>query len=420
MSATDTTQNSDPELERYQSELKPFLDRNPGTSIVRRRRFVAALDLWGDGSVLIDVEAEHVVDDLNALYFPPPFTAIWHVAEKDLEFIWGPVPPDSEFLSRSFQFRFSGHAFACEFAPASERLKRLALASFPRGPATGTNYRNLSAFDRSAAAEPSDKTRDEPGTQLVSFWIRQAEWDTASILELTRHLNFYMRYFDPHSPMILIHEVEPTASLPVQHRPHGDFPQVIAATELDPYVLGLWESAVASRDIFRAYVHNYQILEYTAFYCLERDLATRVKRILREPDALDALDRVVREVLDTLAEDKRRDEAKIVAAVAELVDPDRVWRVVADNRDHFVEPVVLDGGFELPVLIREEWSIDDFRAHWIPAFPDALRKIRNALVHGREQRQSAAIAPTTENLRRLRPWALSLDVVAMQLMLSDV
>jgi len=97
-----------------------------------------------------------------------------------------------------------------------------------------------------------------------------------------------------------------------------------------------------------------------------------------------------------------------------MVDPKEIWKELQPYKDYFSADVVFDGGFSLPALIKADWEVGDFVAAWTPKFPDALRKIRNALVHAREMRMVNVISPTKANYDRLRPWIAPLSLAAMQ------
>lgn len=397
-----------------------FFNENPRAIRGEVKAGAAILEPWGDRTLAIPVaEADDaLVDALSAVYLPPQLTALWHRESRALEVIWGPLPSDTRLRTRRFRLEFEGSVHHCEYGDSSSELLAIAKAIQLARPASGTNYRNTSVYRAWFRAREEDPENELAATIPTSFWVRDVSWDETYVLELVRYLNFYMAYFDPTSPQILVHADEDAPRVRL-NRPEQlqDFPEAIATAQLDPYLLGLWESAQNSGDPFRRFLHLYQILEYAAFYHLEASLAQRAQRILREPDAVAASDRTVRRILDVLAEDRRRDEAKIVALMNEVVDPDRVWLHIEPNVDRFVSSVVFDGGFELAPLVREGWTVDEWRAHWIPSYPDSLRKIRNALVHGREQRMAAVIAPSADNLRRLVPWLPSLNGAVMQVML---
>ena len=87
------------------------------------------------------------------------------------------------------------------------------------------------------------------------------------------------------------------------------------------------------------------------------------------------------------------DYAKINAIIEECVDPQEMWNLLDGSLDAFSEEVKLDGGFVLPALLSASTGYEDFAKVWNRQFSIALHRVRNALVHARESRQSTMIAP---------------------------
>jgi len=170
-------------------------------------------------------------------------------------------------------------------------------------------------------------------------------------------------------------------------------------------------------DAFRRFLYLYQILEFAAFYFLQEQMFQAVRRTIVSPDCAARPADAARRILDALAEDKSAPDAKLVSVVQALVDPELVWNEIKAARATFAAPFEFEGGFALPSLILAKWELDDWKASWIPKYPDALRKLRNALVHARETRQPSSLAPTRANHERLRPWLGLLSSTAMQVML---
>jgi hypothetical protein len=255
-------------------------------------------------------------------------------------------------------------------------------------------------------------------TSLTSFWIRNIDWDENKITELARNLNFYMHYFDKETPLIEIHEDLGSAS---EHRtseryPHGPFPLEIVGRDLDPFLLGLWENSVHSSIRLR-FLYCYQILEYAAFYYIKEGTLRTIKRIVAAPNASMHMDEAVRQIADAMSEERMNDEAKIAYLVQQLVDPDLLWKEVEPHIGSLCHESEFDGGFKIPALVRSSCNPDEFRSAWHPKFIDSVRKIRNALVHGRESRMSGVISPTRRNDDLLRPWLAPLSAAALQAIL---
>lgn len=406
----------DPTKER----LSLFLARNPPASFERRDGRARIIRPWGDDTLELDLEAEAATaaDTLNELLLPPPLTAVWHFDSHDLEVIAAPLPKDHEWRNRSFEFTFETRTYSCGFEDASERVVRLARMAEPVGPASQTLHRNMQFFSLLLHYE-KDHPGHRPSFVPTSFWIRDVEWDEDKVLELARHLNFYMCYFDQESPRILIHEIASGEDRPDEAArfPFGTFPNSIAGQPLDPYLLSLWTSSVNSPDPFRRFLYSYQILEYCAFYFLQDHVSRKVRRVLASPDVSFRLDEAVAQLMDAVVDHRSNPDEQIRSVVKEFVDPVRVWTQIEPNIGFFSQELRFEGGFELAPIAREGWSAEDFAATWIPTFPDSIRKLRNALVHAREARSGAGIAPSRSNYAKIKPWLGPLSVTAMQTML---
>jgi hypothetical protein len=405
-----------------EGKLALFLQRNPVATVTTRGNEVHVEKPWGDStlSLVARQDDEDLFDALNNVLLPPRFTAIWHKDTKDLEIIWTALPVGQELKARSFSFRLDSSEFKCRFAESSKRLLSIAKCFRPISPATNTNHRNLDSFRlfQMLAKDPKRKAVVEEWTPK-SFWVGPVDWDENLVIEITRHLNFFMFYFDRQTPRILVHDdATAGASLATALRfPFADFPNEIRGRTVDRNLLSLWESALEASDTYRRFLYYYQILEYGAFYYLDDKSLKQVKRILASPQCTMAIDDCARQVMDLMIENKMSDEAKIVAIINQMVDPKEIWKELEPYKDYFSVDLVFDGGFSLPALVKADWEEGDFLAAWTPKFPDALRKIRNALVHAREMRMVNVISPTKANYDRLRPWIAPLSLAAMQVML---
>lgn len=402
-------------------DLDRFAATNPESSIEVGTDAVLISKPWGDDSLALRVshEATAVADALNHVRLPPRFSAIWHLDTKDLEFIYAPLRKDDPVRERKFDFDLAERRFHCEFGDGSERLILLGNASRPVGPPSATDLRNLSGVRNFPRMKKALQESGNPvEVELTSFWIRGCDVPEADLPELARHINFYAVYFDRRTPRILIHEepVQLAVERPTQF-PFGAFPPSIAARRLDPYMLTLWESSVITSEPIRAFLYNYQILEYSAFYYLREDLARTIRKIVSSPDVVSRSDQASRQILDALVEERTSEEAKITSVVQQAVDPTALWREIDSKIDFFSEATEFDGGFVLPPLVKKGWELDDFRTAWIPKVPDSFRKLRNALLHAREQRMARCVAPTGKNQHLLRPWIGLIAVASSQVIL---
>lgn len=408
-----------PALAKLQERLQRFLDRNPGSELKERGKSMVVAAPWGDPTLTlrIDESAEDLIAALNAVYLPPRLTAIWHLDTCELEIIFTALPLRPALRERSFEFQLGGRTYGCQFAPSTPRLMAIAVASRPVGPPSETDHRNLQSYflyHHHVKEHPDSELAKEGGP--TSFLIRGLDYDENLVIQLVRELNFFMAYADPKTPRILVHRSQ-SSGAPSHKDPLTApevFPALLRGRHVDPYLLGLWESSVNAADPFRRFIYLFQILEYCAFYHVQEEILRVIRRAIQAPDAPARVGEIAREVLDAVVEDRVQEAQKLVGGLDRCVDPARLWSMIEPNAKHFAQDLRFDGGFVLPALISDRWSLEDFRRAWSPKFADSLRKIRNALVHARESRQVGVIAPTQENYDKLAPWLAPLQVAAME------
>lgn len=236
---------NEPIIQPVEEKIAPFLLCNIGTEYLASDADGGIIrGPWGETGLVLEISSDNnpLVVALNSVLLPARFTAIWHQDTRDFEIIWAPIPDDWDELSRTFEFQFAGQTYRCEFGAASERLLLIAAsASQSTGP-TGsyTRFPNLNSLD--SVVQARTKGALLPFV-LTSFWIRDVQWDENAVVELARHLNFYMYYFDHNTPQILIHDPTPPPSSATPPRyPFDSFPPSIAGRQLDPVLLGLWAS----------------------------------------------------------------------------------------------------------------------------------------------------------------------------------
>lgn len=393
--------------------LSDFRSANPEASIEEVGDAYSVNKPWGDPSVALHVSKDNtqLLAALNAVRLPPRFTAILHRDTGDLEFIFSVLKSDDEIRERRFTFSFEGMNYRCEYGDASERLKLVIRAARPQLPATDTGHRNLLTFR--VMSRVADATRVP-----TSFWIRSAGLSEEDLVRLAKHLNFFMQYFDRGTPFIVVHAID-DASESVEVAPprlFAEFPSVINGRPREPYLLGLWETSMRARDASRKFLYAYQVVEYAAFYHVRDELLRSLRRAFCAPDASSQADLVSRQIMELLVDERQSDEAKLVSVIQQAVEPGRVWPLIEQRADFFAKETSFDGGFSVGPLIKEGWKPDDFRSAWIPKVPDALRRLRNGLVHAREQRAARAIAPSRRNERLLKAWAVLMQTVAAEVM----
>ncbi len=396
-------------------KLKLFLELNPITEIEEIEHKIRVIKPWGDSSLLLGIKNENdsIIDALNNIILPNVFSALYHTDTKDLEFIYTPYR-NTDTENRKFEFTYTEKTYTCEFAPPSDRLLLITKAFEQKGPKTLTGYRNLQ--DMRLYMNLDNRYKIQSIFSPSSFWIRNIEMDDTSVVNLARHINFYMHYFDKETPIIIIHdEFKDEFGITTERYPFSSFPEKINARNLDTYIMGLWQSAIEATDVFRQFLYYYQIIEYAAFYYMNDKLLKEVTKILCAPETTIQPLMAARKILDSLSGNKTQDEAKIAQVIEELIDPVILWNEINANKSTFCQDVLFDGGFRLRPLLNENTSLDQFLKSWTPSFANSIRSIRNALVHSRESKQADSIAPTHQNYNRLLYWKSPLAAVAMQI-----
>ena len=409
--------------EKYlQAKLETFLTTNPEADLEVVDGGLSIVRPWGEKTIHIPLRVDdtELLDILNAVRLPSRFTAIWHEDCEEFEIIAYVLRKGDPLLDRSFAFHYKGGSYDCGFGPSSSRLRVIARRAKPAGRYWGLDSRNLQSyheFER-LVEEDTDRESAENG-RPTSFWIRGLEdFDDDYIENLVRNLNFHMSYFDRQTPMIVIHEDAASVDEAAYHRrPNMDtLPPDIVARDIDQHLLVLWASAQEG-DPFLRFIRYYQILEYAGFYHVKANILQHVKRAVAAPDALSRSEDIAQQIIDAISAERIKDTHKIDAMIKACVDPQQMWDIIEGSLAKFSEESTLDGGFVLPALVSSSITYEEFAQTWNQRFSSALHKVRNALVHARESRQSTTIAPTIANRAQLSVWLWPLSETAGRVML---
>lgn len=410
-------------LQKARERLLPFFTANPYSVILERGTApdskIVVSRPWNDDSLIINVSSddEELIEALNNLYLPERFIAIWHKDLEAFEVIFSLLPPESDLLSREFVFRHKDREFQCGFQVASKRLLLLAEHYSPEAAST-TQFRNLGIIEIYAMSQKGTFHLPD-GVKAISFWIRGiSPWNEDDALDLARHLNFFMYYYDTRSPQIVILNAksESTARQPQVRHPHGAFPNSIMGKTLDDSLLHFWAASIEG-DPVRRFLYNFQILEYAASFWIEEDIKREIRRTLAAPNATDNIALVTDQVIEALGASKMQEHQKLEHLLKAIVNPALVWREIEGDLRLFTVPTVFDVGVTIQPIVKAGWALEDFSVNWIPAYSNAIRSIRNALSHGKEQRTSGVITPTTSNFQKLQIWLSPIAVAAREVML---
>jgi hypothetical protein len=408
-------------VESAREALAEYLGRNPYSTVDRKDETDSAPIIntpWGDRTIKLDFPDDHgpFIAALNNLILPERYSAIWHVDTSKLEVIYTAFPlPDHQIpmLKRKFEFSFRETEYTCEFGNASDRLLTIA----EMADVSGFPSRNLYSFKMYL-----DMKRDGeemPDAQPLCFWISGlTKWDEELAVDLSRHLNFFMTYYDDKSPHIEVHppKHEKSGSVPRERYVTGYFPTKIVGREINPNLLHFW-SRTQIGDPLRRFQYAYQIIEHVSFYYVEERVKRSLHKALSAPHIHHELERVIVEIMDHVSTTKTWEGTKMQQLLKEAVSCNLVWREIDKNRDYFSRDHTFDGGFKLQGIIADKATEDTFSKNWQDVVTARLRDIRNALSHGREQSTSGVMLPTQKNFSQIAPWLDLATIIAGEVML---
>jgi hypothetical protein len=377
---------------------------------------------WDDESlimVLPDDDAEDLKklsDALNGLILPVRFSAIYHVAKRDLEVIWTAYKVSSvgaDLLSRRFTFDFEQRNYVCEFADSSPEVLELGKCTIPIR-RSDTGYRNLDSIQAYAYAPKDGPARarlDKPR----SFWIRDLDWNEDAVVDLAYHINFYMSYFDDKTSKIIVHPTPEISAVNSQTRYiKGQFPSQIKAKTIDPNILHFWNAAHGADDQAKSFLYYYRLIEYASSSFIDAEARGTVRRILAQPNVLDDVGAIYDDLTLAIQITKKEEESRILDLLKDTLNKKVLWKEVENNIGSFTAETRFEGGFTLDPLVAPGAKFEQFD---LGKFTKHTKDIRNALSHGRDIRTQTVIIPTSKNFVLLQPWVSLMCIVAGEVVL---
>lgn len=412
-------------IEDIKQKLALFLDRHPFSSVesheLNPNDIVHRIEnIWGDSTLttLIPENDEAFFDALNGVYLPERLSAIWHQDSKDLEVIWTAYELEDsqkEIANRRFTFSYQKKKYVCEFYASSKALSHIAAYTYPKTNPTSTNFRNLQSFNSFATREEGEN--DEFFDQPRSFWIRDVKLDEKSLLRMIESLNFYMTYYDARSPRVMIHDVHGKPNAQTRYC-LGSFPEKISGNEIDEVILGFWDAA-RQPNVMMKFIHFYRIIEYAAFHYLDAGVKQRLRKILADPAICHDVNKAMESVISIVDPFKTDDVPRFNSLLTTHVDAKLLWREIENNLDVFSKHFTFDGGYVLKAIVSQDETESTFTTGGVGKFGHAIRQIRNALVHGRDQGTAGAISPTPRNMMQLAAWVNAIAVAAGQVVIYE-
>lgn len=407
-----------PTIDVATEKLAAFFEGNPSSTIVNLENAdgFEILNPWNDASIALEITDgfDEIADTLNMLVLPERFTAIWHKDSKWLEVIWTAYHlPESQLALKDRQFKFlhKGKEHRCNFGMSSERLMAVAKHAAPKT-ISESNHRNIQSF----AAYVHSRVRDGLG-EPRSFWISDVEWDEAETIDLVTHLNFYMKYFDILTPVVVINSSINEPVIPQKARfIKGSFPDKIESLRLDENLMSFWSFANSGNPMLRFLLY-YRILEYAAHHFISDEIREELRKLLLAPDLRSDMARSIGAMVGAMGASKLSDAQRLRALMRKVVSPSLLWRDLEANSDFFSKDTKFDGGFTIRAPIGKGDKEESFGCNGVERVSDRFRDIRNALSHGKDQETSGVIRPTTENAHLFGPWVHLIATAAGEVVL---
>ncbi|MBA7612807.1 hypothetical protein ES703_20047 [subsurface metagenome] len=418
--------NLEDQLIQIKEKLTPFFSNNPYSEVQEIRKAPHLIRPWNDASIAFPLTTEmldELVPVLNNLILPPRFTAVYHIDNNILECIYTVLEKNDLYCRRNFEFILDRQKYYCKYAEASDRLLALSKLFRRTGKYSPYEYRNLveiREFINATGEVDGSSWNVFTGMQPISFYIEGfKKYDEQRIVDVAKHINFFMLYYDRVSPFILIHpsetEGEEEKQLPIISE---SFPSKISTHSKDQMLLDL--ATTAHRTIPRLqFIYYYQIIEYAAFYYIDQITKSSLLRIINAPDIQAKPDIYIPQILEILATGRQEDEVKLEKVVRDACTPNLIWKEIQPNISVFSKPNKFDGGFQIDPLVDENMSLDSFCSMWHPKLINTLRYIRNALVHGREKKFGHIITPTPRNDRLIKPWVNIIRRIAEEIIIFE-
>ena len=409
----------------FKKRLAKFLKHNPHAEIVKRGQYFYVQRPWNDESVgFILRHAAELVEALNKLVLPPRFTAIYHLGSKTVEYIYTVLDSDDPCCKREFKFVLSGKPYLCKYREASKELLTLSKHFRRTGRQTLTEHRNLTLLKEYVEFKSKKRVTFEEAffdMKPISFFISGfKKFDEVEIIEVSKHLNFFMQYYDRDTAYIVIHapELESTEPFKQPQITEITFPETITTKRQDPFLLDLALTANATNTARLKFIYYYQIIEYAAFYYIDTKTRSELLKIINNPDIQAKADLYIPRILEAINVGVRQEEeTKTDSVVRAACSLELLWEEIERNISYFSTKQEFDGGFIIEPLIPENCTRDFFCGCWNPKITHTLRYIRNALVHGREKKFISVITPTKHNDLLIRPWTSIAQCIAEQVII---
>jgi hypothetical protein len=389
--------------------MRNFKILNPTVEITTETEHININGLWNDSTLMCRFPKDENIEVLENITLPEEFSALIDNSNNCIEFIYGLLNKEDEIINRKFKFNYNNETFELTYDSSSIALKTLAKAFRQIEDISETRFRNLRPF--------KDYFRDDktPGMEKffkdrvpISFYIKGDLGKIENLVEFSKNLNFYMRFYHRRSPAIRIfneNQEKKEFNEYCYSRENG-FPEHINSIQIEPVLLDLFQIASETPNIRMKYIFYYQVLEYCSYYHLNQDLKRKLNNVVKNPDIINNSSHYSKILVDEFknyfkANDDRQKLEKLVYDYGSYSD---IENEIVTNADYFSNDIEFEGGFKISALIKNENEAKDPHRDILKSIVDRVDKIRNVLVHIRESRENKVILPTKKNNHLLIPY----------------
>lgn len=404
--------------------LQEFIKNNPYSKVEEETKHIKISKAWDDDTFIILLDKNDDLKLFDKVKLIDYLVAIYHLEEGKLEFIYAPVDPENEMLKRNFVFNYKANSYDCYFAESSKVLELIGKGFQQTKQASKTNYRELRMFnDFYTIDEQPEFIKDFfENAKPFSFFV-QGDFSTiqTDFTYFLRLLNFYMEYFDRGCPKIIIHRKETIIEdyiIPCLTGNGEDFPNSINAHNIDLTVLETIDVANKTDDIRLQFIFYYQVLEYCTYYFLDNSIKKELNHILKKPDINSCSKEYSKSILDKLQDHfykNKDDSVKMEKTITEFISICDIKLELEKNCEFFCQDIEFEGGLVVKKLFNRVEDIEGLNENLLTTIRKNIERIRNVLVHLREQRENKIISPTPDNDIKLTPYLFIIKRIAEKL-----
>ena len=392
-------------------DLNKLKTNNPAIELVEETDHINISNMWNDKTFMCRLEKTADFNSLNFISFPTELSAIHHSDRSVLEVIFTPLAIDDKLIGRQLNFFYKGVEFKTYFEKPSSAFKTIASGFREKDNSSDTDYRNLRIFRDFYKQDTLPKFIQKyfENRIPINFFIE----GNFSLIEndfvaLSKHLNFYLHYFDRETPLLVIFEQkldEKEFKTPCYTK-EDKFPEIINFNQFDPVLLDLFQVARQTSNVRLKFIFYFQVLEYCAYYHLNDDLKKKLTNIIKRPDLLNNSNDYSKLLIEEFKDYFRQndDSIKLEKLIADYCSWNDIKLEIECNKEYFSTDLVFDGGLKIPSLINEKETFDTEPKGIIRSVKSNIEKIRNVLVHLRESRENKVILPTPRNNHLLIPY----------------